>query len=573
MYIKKFENFLFEQQRHKKVDHIEKIETSDGSNEELEKEVEDFITSKEETCPRCSENYENCVCQEQDPWSTHTYHRVNQKNMLESGLKKYLMNYDDFLTEAKNQDSDVKVLVLSNISSKSYTIPALEKELIKRGSKFCIININTCKLEEKNNNSGDFLISDDKTKPFVINSDNTVVLTRRGVIKNTVTKDIISKLEKNNFYVVNTLSSILACENKFTTSKILRDAGIPIPRMALVQNEEMIDTAVKEIGGKFPIILKMLSGSHGIGVSIIDSAESLKSVLQTMWKMDHTLEVMIQEKIDADYDLRIHVLTKKFNSPNPSDTDSILLGAMQRNKIKKDFRTNYSLGGTVQKVKITPEQEKIAIDSAKAIGCNWCGVDIIVDKNTGKNYVLEVNSSPGTQGLKKATGINVITDIIDFILDKNNWVRFKMEIGFRELINIDGVGDVVAKFDTGNGSSSCSMTCDKMEIDNDNINWTLGKKKFKNKIIGYTNTTVGSDIHERPIIEMDIIFAGKLYKNVLVSLVDRKDKSTPFLVNRKFMERIGCSVNPVNAFIITTSPKNYSPGASQGDPHGGIKFK
>ena len=450
MYIKKFENFLFEQQRHKKVDHIEKIETSDGSNEELEKEVEDFITSKEETCPRCSENYENCVCQEQDPWSTHTYHRVNQKNMLESGLKKYLMNYDDFLTEAKNQDSDVKVLVLSNISSKSYTIPALEKELIKRGSKFCIININTCKLEERNNNSGDFLISDDKTKPFVINSDNTVVLTRRGVIKNTVTKDIISKLEKNNFYVVNTLSSILACENKFTTSKILRDAGIPIPRMALVQNEEMIDTAVKEIGGKFPIILKMLSGSHGIGVSIIDSAESLKSVLQTMWKMDHTLEVMIQEKIDANYDLRIHVLTKKFNSPNPSDTDSILLGAMQRNKIKKDFRTNYSLGGTVQKVKITPEQEKIAIDSAKAIGCNWCGVDIIVDKNTGKNYVLEVNSSPGTQGLKKATGIDVITDIIDFILDKNNWVRFKMEIGFRELINIDGVGDVVAKFDTGN---------------------------------------------------------------------------------------------------------------------------
>jgi RimK family alpha-L-glutamate ligase len=573
MSIKRFFQFLNEEHS-KKVNHIEDDDIKIKSDPKLEDEVNMFMSSVGEICPRCSEKYKDCVCQEQDPWSTHTYHRVNKKTMLESSLKKQLMNYDEFLTEAKNSNNDVKVLVLSNISSKSYTIPALEKELIKRGSKFCIININTCKLEEKNDSSGDFLISDDKTKPFVINSDNTAILTRRGVIKNTVTRDIISKLEKNNFYVVNTLSSILACENKFTTSKILRDAGVPIPRMALIQNEKMIEAAVKEIGGKFPIILKMLSGSHGIGVSIIDTNESLKSVLQTMWKMDNELEVMIQEKIDADYDLRIHVLTKKFNSHNQSDTDSILLGAMQRNKIDNDFRTNYSLGGTVQKVKITPEQEKIAIDSARAIGCNWCGVDIIVDKNNGKNYVLEVNSSPGTQGLKKATGINVVTDIVDFILDKNNWIRSKMEVGFRELISIHDVCDVVAKFDTGNGSLSCSMTYDKMEIDSDdNINWILGKNKFKNKIIGYSNTAVGNDTHERPIIEIDIMFAGKLYKGVHVSLVPRESKSTPFLVNRKFMERIGCSVDPTREFMVTTSPKNYSPGSSQGDPHGGIKFK
>lgn len=573
MKVKKFSQFLSEE-KSKKVNHIERQEVPVKSDPKLEDEINAFMSDVEESCPRCGENYEDCECQDHDYWSTHTYHRVNRKNVLESDAKKHIMTYTDFLNEAKKTEKDIQVIVFSNVSSKSYTIPALEEELKRRGNKFHIININKCKLLPKNDGTGDFLIGDDKTDPFTINSDDTAILTRRGVIKNTVTKDIVSKLEESNFFVVNTLNSILACENKFTTSKILRDAGIPIPKMSLIQNETMIDDGVKEIGGKFPLVLKMLSGSHGIGVSIIDSQESLKSVLQTMWKINKGLEVMIQEKIDADYDLRIHVLTKKFNSPSPSDNDSILLGAMQRNKVDKDFRTNYSLGGTVEKVKITPEQEKIAIDSARAIGCNWCGVDIIVDKKTGKNYVLEVNSSPGTQGLKKATGINVITDIIDFILDRDNWVRSRITIGFIELVNIPGVGDLVAKFDTGNGSASCSMTYDTMKIeDKEHISWSIGKNKFKNKIIGYSNSLIGDDVHERPMIEIDIMFAGKLYVDVPMSLVDREDKTTPFLVNRKFMERIGCSVNPTKTFMVTTSPKNYSVTDSQGDPHGGIKFK
>lgn len=468
----------------------------------------------------------------------------------------------------------VKIVLLSNISEESYTVPAVDKECKKRGIEFRIIDVNTCSLTKSTD--GDYFTIVDKTKkPFKIDSEDTAILTRRGVVRNTYTRDIVSQLEDNNFFVVNTLSSVLACENKYVTSKMLMDAGLPVPKMAMVDGEDSIEPAVEQIGGKFPVILKMLSGSQGIGVSIIDSLASLKSVLQTLWKVDPTVETLIQEKIESEYDLRIHVLTKRFNSPRPEDTDSVLLGYMRRNKVDKDFRTNYSLGGSVEKTKLTPEQERIAIESAKAVGCNWCGVDIIVDEKTGKNYVLEVNSSPGTQGLKKATGVDVIKDIINFLSDRQNWIRSRRVIGFREVITIPGIGDVVAKFDTGNGSLSCSMTYDKMETSKDGktCNWELNGKKYVHQIIGISNAEVGNDIDERVIIEMDIAFAGKTYKEVQVSLVNRTDKSTKFLVNRKFMERIGCSVSPYKTFVVTSFDGEYHPGEAKGSAHAGIKFE
>jgi len=491
------------------------------------------------------------------------------------------MYFDEFnsLNEAKENKSKknkIKLILLSNMSEESYTVPAVAEECKKRGISYRIIDINSCVLMEDKTMKFDMLIYDkENKKPMGINVDDTAIMTRRGVVRSTYTRDICTKLEDSGFFVVNTLDSIMSCENKYVTSKILQDAGIPVPKMAIIEKEDDIQPGIKQIGGKFPVVLKLLSGSQGIGVSIVDSEASLKSVLQTLWKLDPKIEILIQEKIESEYDLRIHVLTRKFNSPKPDKNDAVLLGYMKRNRVKKDFRTNYSLGGTVEKTKVTPEQEEIAIASAKAIGCNWCGVDIIVDKKTRKNYVLEVNASPGTQGLKKATGIDVVADILDFLQDKGNWIRSKKIIGFREVIHVEGIGDIVAKFDTGNGSLACSITYDEMKISDDKntVDWSLGDKKFSSKIIGTSHADVGNETHDRIIINLDITFRGKLYKDVDVSLVDRKDKSTKFLVNRNFMERIGCSVSPSKTFIVTSFDGEYSAYESKGKPHAGIKFE
>lgn len=495
-------------------------------------------------------------------------------------MKNKFNYYDEFVNEAtkfiKNTDASkkqkVEIVLLSNVSEESYTVPAVKKECASRGIPFYTIDINTATLTTLKN--GGLLLAD-KENSVKIDSDYTAILTRRGIVRNTHTRDLVERLEDSNFFVVNTLQSTLNCENKWTTAKILENSGIQTPRTALINGEDSIDRAVKKIGGQFPLILKMLSGSHGIGVSIIDSEASLKSVLQTLWKVGPDIETLIQEKIDSDYDLRIHVLTRKFNSPRPSEEDSVVLGFMRRNKIDKDFRTNVSLGGKAEKVKITPDQEKMAIDSARAVGCNWAGVDIIVDKKTKQNYVLEVNSSPGTQGLKDATGIDVVKNIIDYFTDKANWIRSRKVIGFREVIQIPGIGEFVAKFDTGNGALSCSMTYDEMEVsaNKKSVSWSIDGKHFTNKVVGISNAEVGADVHERPIIEMDVVFSGKKYKNVLISLVDRTDKSTKFLANRKFMERIGVSINPYKTFTCSNFDGDYSPRDAKGDNHMGIKFE
>lgn len=485
--------------------------------------------------------------------------------------------YKEFkrLNESLSHEDDVQIIVLSNLNVKSYTVDSIRSYCKKKGVKCFIFDIDTTSIEESNNEKYDLYISDSEQKRIGINTNNTAFLTRRGVVRSTYTRDIVEQIEDKGFFVVNSLSSMMTCENKYITSKLLGESGIKIPKMAIVENEDGISSAIDKIGGKFPVILKLLSGTQGIGVSIIESEASLKSVLQTIWKLNPGAEVLIQEKIESDHDLRIHVLTKKFNSPNPDKTDSVLLGYMRRNKIDKDFRTNHSLGGTVEKTKVTKEQESISLECAKIIGCNWAAVDIIVDKKTGDSYVLEVNASPGTQGLKKATGVDVIGDIIEFLLDKNNWIRNKMTIGFREVLHVKGIGDFVAKFDTGNGSVASSITYDKKEISEDqtSVEWSLGNKKFKSEIVGWANTEVGTETHTRPIILMDIEFRGKVYKDVHVALVDRSDKSTKFLVNRRLMERIGCTVSPNKTFVVTGFDGKYDAMKSKEKKHAGIKFR
>ena len=483
----------------------------------------------------------------------------------------YLKSYKNFLYEAKSDDL-VNVVLLSNFDEESYTAEDFKKAFEGKVKSYTPINVNVAKLKDIGDEYYEISDKDNKAK---IHPENTVIITRRGVIKNTYTRNIVEDLEGGGFFVFNTLNSIINCENKYITDKILNNANLPTPKTYLIDNIEDINDGIQAIGGKFPVILKTLSGSQGIGVSIIDSLESLKSVLQTLWKLSKSTEVILQEKINSEYDLRIHVLTKKFNDPSETSDNSVLIGYMRRNKIDNDFRTNHTLGGTVEKTKVTEEQKNLSISAAKATGCNWCGVDLIVDEKTGKNYILEVNASPGTHGLKKATGIDVLKKIVDFAIDKSNWTRGRDTIGFREIIKIPGLGEFVCKFDTGNGSKSSSITYDKMEVSDDEnyIEWELGGKKFKNEIIDVANTEVGDEVDTRYIINLDLVFRGRLYKDIDVALVDRKSKSTKFLANRYLMNRIGCAVSPSKVFVVTDLPEGYDAMKAKNKPHSGINFE
>lgn len=461
------------------------------------------------------------------------------------------IKFSNFLLEETENVKTTQLVVLTNKNLSSKTIDGIEKSCKKNKYTYRIIDIDTVILEK--NDDDVWTINDEANKPVTISPKQTVVLARRGVVRNTFTQNILIQLEENGFYCVNRLSAILDCENKFTTTRRLESAGIPVPKTALVYSVDDLDGAVKKIGGKFPLIVKLLSGTHGIGVSIIDSFTSLKSVLQTLYVLDSNIEVIIQEKIEADFDLRIHVLSRSFNAADLTNGESIIVASMKRTKAEKDFRTNFSIGGGVEKVKLTKEQEEIAINAARALGCNWCGVDLIVDKKTGKNYVLEVNASAGTSGITLATGIDVVGKVLKFLLDQENWIRHKTEVGFMETIKVIGIGDFVCKFDTGNGSKASSIHADEYEVDEKNeiVNWTLNGKKFKSKLIDWGVSVLGKTKERRPIMEIDLEFMGHKYIATPVSPVVRDNKTAPFLANRAFMDLANLVINPKKVFMCT----------------------
>jgi RimK family alpha-L-glutamate ligase len=480
------------------------------------------------------------------------------------------LDFMSFINEAKD-NGKVEILILSGNEKPSPTSKSFIEECEKQGMVCNSVNVNNVKLEKVFN--GHLVRTNgEKGEEILIRPENTAIIPRRGVVLNTYTKQVMRDLEDARYFCVNSLESIEICESKYLTSEILEEAGLPVPRYALITSEDNLDQALEAVGGNFPVVLKLLSGTQGIGVSIVDSYASLKSVYQTIAKLAPENEILIQERIDADYDLRIQIIIKKFDPINPKEDNCVLLGSMKREAVEKDFRTNYSLGGKVSGYEISDEIKDLACRAANAVGCHWCGVDLMIDSKNGKPYILEVNSSPGTEGISEAIGRPIVDDVIDYVKDKNNWSYSKLEIGYLESIGIPTVGKMVAKFDTGNGSSASSIQADNVIEDDGFLLWNIGDSKFKSPIIGYTNTEVGRDNEKRPIIELDIMFDGALIKGVKVAPVNREVKSTPFLANRTFMKALGVMVNPSKAFVISDQPEGYRPMKAKGEIHGGIIF-
>ena len=486
-----------------------------------------------------------------------------------------VLNFLSFLNESRTgagKKEKIKIVILTGNSEENKTADSFIKESKRKKFDCYVINVNqsilTIGKEDK-----DFIEFDGKE--YEISKDDTVFIPRRGVISNSYTKKIMLQLQKAGYFTLNSLESMDVCENKYVTAQVMEEYNLPVPRYSLVQGEEHLDRALAEVGGKFPIIMKLLSGTQGIGVSIVDSYASYKSVYQTIRKLNPSSEILIQEKIDSNFDLRIQVIVKNLGkiSYKENPDNFIVIGAMKRKAIKKDFRTNYSLGGEVEKYNLPEKLKEIACNSAAAVGCHWCGVDLMIDSKTKKPYILEVNSSPGTEGMSKAIGSPVVSKVIEYISDKENWVLPEYSIGYLETINIPEIGEMVAKFDTGNGGISSSIHVDKIEKKGKYLICKIGNKELKSQILDTTNVRTGKVVTERYIIEIDIEFNGRLYRNVRVSPVDRTDFSTPFLVNREFMQRMGVSIDPDKKFTITSKLSGYEEKESKGKSQAGIDFE
>jgi ribosomal protein S6--L-glutamate ligase len=459
------------------------------------------------------------------------------------------MRDDDAVDEKAAHKKKYRVVVLTsrNESERGPTSEKLRKAAEDRGHLAYVVGVESAYVRI---DDGRLVIHNrDDDKGFPVSADDTVVFPRRSVIKNSYTLNLLSRLEKHSIFCVNYRDTIETCEDKYRTTLRLVDAGLSCPPTVLLPNEDFIDSALEQIGGrKFPVVVKTLSGTQGIGVFIVDSYRSLRSIMQTIWKLGSRNEVILQKYVDTNYDVRVHVVGDR------------VLGAMKRIRVDDDFRTNYSLGGDVKKVKITPEQAEVCVRAAKAVGALWAGVDFVLDKK-GDPYLLEVNTSPGTDGIEEVTERDIAGEVLDFFLDEKNWRYPVVECGGKEVIHVVGVGDLVARLDTGNLTRSCSVHAEDISVSDDRkkVTWRNGDKKFESDVVSFAKIKSNVDDKqpscERPVVLLDVVFNGIKYFDVPFNLNERTHKKCKVLLNTRFMERAGIIVNPAHSFLVTVDPK------------------
>jgi ribosomal protein S6--L-glutamate ligase len=385
---------------------------------------------------------------------------------------------------------------------------------------------------------------------------DTIVVARGSAVENRAGRALFSQLQELGVSVLNTLESMDVCRDKYVTGEKLKAAGLPTPRTTLLTSieDEDLDEAIKKIGGKFPVVMKTLNGAEGIGVSIIESRSSLKSVLQTLMSVAKC-DMLLQEYMKITFDVRTLVYNGK------------VIASMKRTKAKKDFRTNHALGGDVIPYKLSEDEIELTQAAAKAVGCNYCGVDhIVVD---GKYYLIEVNGSPGSGAeyqeyiTKKGNIINgkqLIKIVVEKLKERLSWIKKSLTVGRVEMIELEGVGKVKAKIDSGNGSYN-GLHATNIKVEGKEVSFTtIDGKTFTKKCVDTVNIKHRVDaiengnesVEKRCVVEFDMVFNNEKYKKVRFTLSDRSNFLYPILIGKKFLEDVNALISTSKSFLISS---------------------
>jgi len=226
---------------------------------------------------------------------------------------------------------------------------------------------------------------------------------------------------------------------------------------------------------------------------------------------------------------------------------------MRRDVIEGDFRSNVSQGAKVKEYKLTELEMEQSLLASKAIDGSWTAVDFIPSENIEKEppYILEVNHSPGTRGIEDATKENIVKTLVKYYADPDNRISVPTQCGYFEVVNVKPFGELVAKFDTGN-SGRAVLHAEDVKIAGKKISFKLRGKRISKRIVDYSELRTGGGEEKRPIIELDVDFAGTVYEDVQFGLDDRSDMSTDVLLNQDTMTRMNVMVNPNRKYVITT---------------------
>jgi ribosomal protein S6--L-glutamate ligase len=211
---------------------------------------------------------------------------------------------------------------------------------------------------------------------------------------------VLRHLETMGVYTLNQSLAIARSRDKFRSLQLLARKGIPMPLTGFAQSPDSTDDLIRMVGGA-PLVIKLLEGTQGKGVILADSHSSAVSIINAFKEMHANILVQEYIKESRGMDIRCFVIGDK------------VVAAIKRQAKDGEFRANVHQGGKALKVKLSPQERTIAIAAAKTMGLKVAGVDL-VRSNHGP-LVLEINSSPGLEGIEKTTQVNIAGKIIHYI--------------------------------------------------------------------------------------------------------------------------------------------------------------
>jgi len=251
----------------------------------------------------------------------------------------------------------------------------------------------------------DLVVTRDDRKSIVLDGKSVplpdFIIPRMGAKSTYFAFAVIRQLERMGVHSFNSSQSIGIVKDKMFTQQVLAASDLPVPKTMLAKQPVNIELVEKQLG--FPAVVKTILGSQGRGVFLCDTRSGFEDLMQLVSATESKANMIIQEFIKSSKgrDLRVFVIGGK------------VVACMERLAKEGDFKANFSRGGEVRQFKISPEIEWLATESARILGLDIAGIDLLFD---GEHFkICEANSSPGFRGIESCCNISIPDEIYDFI--------------------------------------------------------------------------------------------------------------------------------------------------------------
>ena len=324
----------------------------------------------------------------------------------------------------------MKLCILS-VNPRSYSTRRLRQAADERGHQVKVLNTTKFSLDLKPGEPDLYF----RSKQL---STYDAILPRIGASITYFGTTVVRQFEQMGVYTPNTANGIVNSRDKLRSLQILSRHDIGIPRTTFVRDRHDVMPAIERIGGA-PVVIKLLEGTQGVGVILAETTSVAHAIIETLHSAEQNVLVQGFIAESRGKDVRAFVVGDK------------VVAAMRRRAQGTEFRSNVHRGGTAEAIELDPEYERCAVRAAQILGLRVAGVDLL-ESDSGP-LVMEVNSSPGLEGIETSTGLDIAGAIMEYMSEQ---VQFP-ELDIRQRLTVS-TGYGVAELHLPEGSGFIGQT-------------------------------------------------------------------------------------------------------------------